>query len=138
VGEPVRGEETDLQKQLLRDGHTGVYVPAAVVHHRNPPARATERYVREWFQGQGMKRVRLGAAGTSANHVWRGAPRHLWRKCLTAGATYAVARWTRPSRVWLPAEIEMARTWGMILECRSSAGVPPVSAKDNRDGYPTA
>lgn len=120
-GEPVRGEDTEMQKQLLAKGHHGVYVPAAVVYHRNPPERMTESYVRQWFKGQGMKRARLSPPEMTGTPVWFGAPRHLWRKLLTHAVRYGATRWLRPARVWLPAEIEMARTWGVIEECRSAA-----------------
>ncbi len=118
-GALMRGEDTELIKQLVARGNAGVYVPDAVAHHRNPPERMTERYVRHWFMGQGMKLVRLAPTEFTGNHLWRGAPRHLWRKCLSAGAKYVVTRWTCPARVWLPAEIQMARTWGMIQEIRN-------------------
>ncbi len=112
-GETTRREESEFIRDLLTAGQTGVYVPDAIVHHRNPPERATERYVRQWYKGAGMADVRLGRVPSNA-HV----PRHLWRKLAESGLRFATARLTKPAAVWLPAEIEMARQWGVICELR--------------------
>ena len=115
----VRGEESKLLKQLLHGGCKGMYLPKAIVHHRNPPHRMTERYVRKWFIGYGMSEVRCGEVGPE--HCWFGAPRHTWKTVVLNGVKYLAARWTCPSAVWLRAEIKMATAWGMIIELRKQA-----------------
>ena len=116
--EAVRGEESELIKELLRLGATGLYIPSAVVFHRNPKYRMTERYLREWYCGLGMREVRLGQVGGSQQHSLFGAPRYLWRKLGRSALNYAFTRWTRPSAVWLRAEVGLAMNWGMIREFR--------------------
>jgi glycosyltransferase involved in cell wall biosynthesis len=115
----VRGEESQLLTQLLHDGCKGVYVPEAIVHHRNPRKRMTERYVREWFIGYGMSEVRCGEC--RLGHSWFGAPRHAWKTVVLNGVKFLATRWTGVSAVWLPAEIKMAIAWGVITEFRRQA-----------------
>ena len=117
----VRGEESKLLTQLLHDGCTGAYVPEAIVYHRNPRNRMTERYVREWFIGYGMSEVRCGEV--SRNHCLCGAPRHAWKTAILNCTKYLTTRWTCPSAVWLAAEIKMATMWGVITEMRRQARV---------------
>lgn len=120
--EPVRGEEIQVLKHLLRNGCTGLYVPDAIVLHFTPRRRMTEAYLREWCKGAGMLEVRLGEVEDPPGVPrWCGAPRYLWRKMLEGGIRYGLTRWTRPSEVWLRAEIDMAKTWGWISEMRRNA-----------------
>lgn len=121
TSDQVRGEESKLLTQLLHDGCKGVYVPKAIVHHRNPRNRMTERYVREWFIGYGMSEVRCGEV--RPEHCWFGAPRHAWKSAVLNGAKYLATRWICGSAVWLPAEIKMASSWGVITEIRRQARV---------------
>lgn len=114
---PTRGEDTEMIERLMTQGHHCVYVPAAIVYHRNPPERMTERFIREWWRGYGMAEVRLGAAQPTC-HMWLGAPRSAWKQLVFGAARYALTRWTRPARVWLDAEIQMAVAQGMITEFR--------------------
>ena len=46
-------------------------------------------------------------------------PRGYLRQFFLHAIRYITARWTRPSAVWLRAEIEMARNWGRVCEFRS-------------------
>ena len=119
-GSPVgnmRGEEIDLEKQLLKRGCKGLYVPAAIVRHRHAAHRCTERYLRHWYMGWGMSDVRTDIRAPDP-HIWFGAPRYYWKALVLNALKYASARWTRPSRVWLTAEIDMAFAWGVIVEHR--------------------
>jgi len=122
---PTRGEETELMRSLIKHKQRGYYVPSAIVYHRNPPERMTEKYVRKWFIGSGITKVRLGEVDASEIN-WFGAPRYLWRDLLESWSRYVLSRRTRRAETWLPYEISMAETWGMITEFRRVAkGRPP-------------
>jgi glycosyltransferase involved in cell wall biosynthesis len=116
----VRGEETVLQQHLLKGGYKGLYVPSAIVYHRHPARRQTERYLRKYFAGWGAMEVRQ-LAYSPVTHPWFGAPRYLWRRLIETACRYALTRYTRPSGIWLRHEIAMAETWGMICEHRRQA-----------------
>ncbi len=115
----IGAEDVEFMRAILTAGYKALYMPKAIVHHRNSRKRMAERYVREWFIGYGMSEVRCGAVNRS--HCWFGAPRHAWKTVVLNGAKYLATRWTCPSRVWLPAEIKMATTWGEITEMRRQA-----------------
>ena len=102
----------------LERGLPGRYLPDVIVHHRNPAERMTERYVREWFKGHGMSEVREGKVKSSAHWIF-GAPRYLWRYYFTTMFFYAIYRFTRPSKIWVGYECEMANVWGHICEFRA-------------------
>ena len=113
----VRGGETALLRELLSDGHRGLYAPSMVVHHRNATSRMTETYVRAYYHGAGVTEVRMSESRNGRKTCF-GAPRYLWLKLTKHAFQYAMFRWTRPSSVWLRAEIEMATSWGRITELR--------------------
>jgi glycosyltransferase involved in cell wall biosynthesis len=114
--EEVRAGETELMSRLLKQGHRRVYVPSAIIHHRNPPSRGTERYLFAHYKGSGITAMRVHPETTAS--TWFGAPRYYWWKLARNGSKYVISRWTRRSKVWLRALIEMARAWGMITELR--------------------
>ncbi len=113
----VRGGETALLRELLADGHKGLYVPSMAVYHRNTSSRMTESYVRAYYHGAGVTEVRMNES-RNGHKAFLGAPRYLWLKLTKHALQYAMFRWTRPSAVWLRAEIEMATSWGRITELR--------------------
>ncbi len=117
VGNPIRGEETYLLFQLLKRGLNGIYLPDAIVHHRNLAERMTERYVRQWYKGFGMAEVRDGKVEPGDRWLF-GSPRYLWRRYLSTMVLYACTRFTRPASVWLAHECRMAILWGQICEFR--------------------
>jgi glycosyltransferase involved in cell wall biosynthesis len=60
-GDAVLGEdELDLFRRLLAAGYRGNWVPGAVVEHVIPPQRASEKYVYDYFVGQGRALVAKG------------------------------------------------------------------------------
>jgi len=113
----VRGEETDLIHRLFHHGRRGLYVPDAIVYHRNPPQRATERYVFAYYKGAGMTEMRLKGS-PPCTRLWFGAPRYFWFKVVKHFFEYVIFRGTRPPRIWLRAEIDLATNWGRISELR--------------------
>jgi ADP-heptose:LPS heptosyltransferase/glycosyltransferase involved in cell wall biosynthesis len=116
-GGRVGPAELDWEERVLQAGHEGMYVPDALVYHRDPPWRMTEKYVRHWYVESGRNRVKQGEV--PGGHEWFGAPRYLWRECLTHALIYLATRWCGPSRRWLSAECRMALAWGSIRECRA-------------------
>jgi len=115
----IGAEDVEFMRALVTTGYKGFYTPKAVIYHRNPPHRMTERYVREWFIGYGVSEVRCGEICLS--HCWFGVPRHTWKTIIINSTKYLAARWTCPSSIWLRAEIKMATAWGMITELRRQA-----------------
>lgn len=114
------GEETALINELRRQGMRGFYVATAMVYHRTPKSRMTERYMRKWFKGLGVTAVRTGEY-EDTKRKWLGAPGYLWRQFLLHVRIFSVTRFLCPAFIWLPSEIMMARTWGAISEFRSRA-----------------
>ncbi len=115
--------ETQFIKEVRARGFAGVYVPGAVVRHRTLPERMAEGYVRRWFVRDGRAEVRLGQV--ARDRPWFGVARYYWRQLVVNALRYGLTRWLAPSSVWLPAEIAMARAWGVIAECRGGAGAAP-------------
>ena len=109
------GGETRLMTDLHADAVKAVWVPDAVVHHRNGAARATEAYLRQWYAGEGRSLVVDGTIG-NVGPAWLGVPRYLLRRWVASAVVYVSARWFTSPSVWLPAEIQMARTGGAIGE----------------------
>ncbi len=124
-------EDMVLLHQLQELGHAGVYVPAAVVHHRNAAMKMTERHVRAWHKGRGRSEVRLGHWPVHGRSVF-GAPLELWSGFVRAAVAYGVTRFIRPAPTWLDHEARMARRWGAICEFRAMASGIPASEGQTR------
>ena len=112
------GEETELQFRMGDRQIKGLYVPDAVVYHRDPLYRMTEKYLRWYHQARGRENILNGDYILTPGHLF-GAPRYLWRTFLSSSFQYLLTRWTRPPRVWLQAEIVAAAAWGEIMELRA-------------------
>jgi glycosyltransferase involved in cell wall biosynthesis len=116
----VRSEESELFHSLhAASGHAGpagMYIPRALVLHRTNASRASEAYVRRWYYGEGIARVRRNQI--DPGKMLFGVPRYLWRKLVMSALKYAVLRPFAPSKSWLVQEIEMASTLGIIRELR--------------------
>lgn len=110
----IGGEDAYLIRTLLDEGLNGIYVPTAIVHHRNPANRMTERYICGWFKSYGRSKVLRDELGKE--HCWFGVPRYLWKRLLINVVKYPLARWTCPSRIWLSAEIKAATVIGVVCE----------------------
>lgn len=118
-----RGDDTEFIQRLTSLGYRGWYQPSMIVYHRNPAHRTTEKYLRSWFKGNGMKEARL--QGPPSAPCWFGAPRYLWGQLLTSFTRYFISRPFCRADIWLPAEIRMARAWGAISEYRRLARAKP-------------
>lgn len=114
----VPGEESDFMRGLLATGEKGYYVPEMIVYHRNPVKRMTEKFLRQWYVGRGRADVRKGEVKIDLSSYWFGVGRWYWMELCRSALKYCMTRWTCSSKVWLPAEIRMATTWGNIVEGR--------------------
>lgn len=128
----VGGEETELLRTLLREGHTGRWVPGAEVHHLIEPSQMNLRYVRRRYRGWGRyaeyERLR---EGEKVPLLW-GRPRWAWRAAFENEVKYRLFRpFVAPER-WLSFLREASHAQGVLLgpperseERRDEAGVPP-------------
>ncbi len=133
----VRGEETEMERELLATKQKGMYVPNAVVHHYHQAYRCTEKYLRLYYAGLGVRIVRIGAEDIPVGRGWFTPPLWYWLRFARRVMRYGVLRVTAPDREWLKAEIDMSTTWGIIREYRrlakyrdrTSSGVGRANAK---------
>jgi glycosyltransferase involved in cell wall biosynthesis len=107
-GDQVLGEdELDLMRRLLAEGHRGVWVPNAVVEHLIPPERATEKFVYEYFIGQGQALVAKG-------QPWHHDAKRLKREATVERLKYLAKRNLAASPVWVGHLIRSALAKGQF------------------------
>lgn len=113
-------EETVLFRQLLAEGSSGVWVPAASVRHFVAANRLTREYVWRYFHGYGRTSVRLGdmEAFDDGPRLW-GVPRWLYRRYW--GARLAASAQRLAGRDWVEAYVSAATWAGVIEEVRNPA-----------------
>jgi glycosyltransferase involved in cell wall biosynthesis len=66
--ELLSGDENELMRRMLADGHAGIWLPEARVRHLVPRERMTLDYVRHYYRGIGRTDVRV--RGGSAPRCW--------------------------------------------------------------------
>jgi glucosyl-dolichyl phosphate glucuronosyltransferase len=96
------GEETAVIRQLLREGHTGWWVPEANVRHFIPRQRMSMASLGRFFRGVGAtEAIKKG----EENLPWYRKPRWLWRAVPQQWGAYLLvramgdtARWPRRYR----------------------------------------
>jgi glycosyltransferase involved in cell wall biosynthesis len=125
----VGGEDGDIQQRLFAARHQAMYVTKALVHHRTSLVRTTERYFRTYCRATGIEWVRNGHVPNGQRQFLH-VPLFIWFKCARHTIRYFLTRWTRPARVWLAEEYEMARYQGMLLEYRRRHRSLHISAAD--------
>jgi len=108
----LHGEETELFQRLMAHGEKGCYVADALVRHRIPAKRMTERYVRAWFHGLGVTRARVGEVGGGV--LCCAVPISVWFDLFYNALRYALTRWTGLSRLWLKPATKMAAARGIV------------------------
>lgn len=115
-GDQVLGEdELDLFRRLLSAGHSGNWVPGAVVEHIIPEDRATEKYVHDYFVGQGRALV-------AKDEPWH---RDATRMKSEARAEYVKYKMKRPlanSKTWVSHLIRSALAQGQHEALTSVSG----------------
>lgn len=95
------GEDHEFFLRMLQAGFTGVYEPAAVVHHRVGAERLERGYFRRWLHQNGRDVARLNRSHAPVGTpILMGAPRYLWREALrnSAAVLGATARGHRADR----------------------------------------
>jgi len=112
-GGSLRGEESDVVRKLLDQGHEGWWVPEATVRHQIPASRMTTAYVRSYFEGQGE--LLAMQEDSDDGPTWFGRPRWLWRRAVTSKASYCLHRLVSPPEVWVKHLSEASTNWGQLL-----------------------
>lgn len=112
----VRGEDAALLSAARERGCSGAYVPSALLYHHNPRSRMTERYLREWFMGDGIAAARFG--WYPGERRIAAVPLYVWKRLVASTLGFLATRWFAPVAKWLPLECDMARTWGIVTELR--------------------
>ncbi len=107
----LTGEESRLLLELLSEGKTGWWVPAARVEHCIPPERQTTSYIRRYYQGVG--RSEMISFPPSGSLRLFGIPVRICRDWLKWEVRYLWLRATRGPADWLPklALKSRARGW---------------------------
>jgi glycosyltransferase involved in cell wall biosynthesis len=111
-GIPLRGEETAIVRQMLKDGLEGWWIPDARVRHFIPKSRQRVKFVREFFFGQGLYYGTELPVGKYPEVF--GRPRYLWRQALESEARYRGGRLFRSPEVWIQHLAEAAQAWGQM------------------------
>lgn len=110
------GEEIDLVRRLLADGHTGLWVGTSVVRHYMHPQRLTPGFVRGWFQKVSMSETLRQPS--DASRPWLGVPRWALKAyCIEWLKEMASAR--RQDNRWIDAFTRRAQLHGMIRAARA-------------------
>lgn len=105
-GNVVLGEdELDLFRRLLKAGYQGAWVPGAVVEHMIPADRATEKYVYDYFVGQGRALV-------NNENPWHTDLAKLRSESRSEFAKYKVKRLIANSQTWVSHMLRSALAQG--------------------------
>ena len=112
-GSRMGGEETDVIRRALTDGHTGWWIPAACVRHYIPPERQTLKYLRRWFYAYGMY---LGRHEDADNRTAQllGRPRWLWKQMIVTELRYQIRRHLNDPKVWVAYMIAASSARGQM------------------------
>ncbi len=111
-GSTMSGEETDVMRKMITDGHTGWWVPDAKVLHFIPRDRQSVQYLRRIFGGMGEAETRWRKFAGTPRIL--GVPLPLLRSALRAEARYRRSRLTEAADVWLFRLIDAAKVWGHV------------------------
>lgn len=93
------GEETTVIRAILRNGGTGIWVPAANVQHVNSANRMTIEYLFDYYKKAGRTEAFL--TGPQHGRTIFGRPSWLWRHIVEAGVSFYWSRAFAPSAIWL-------------------------------------
>lgn len=126
----IVADETDLFRRIREAGHTGFWVPNAIVRHFVTRERMTTRYLWDYHFGLGRTSVRIDTLVTPWNTpVFRNAPRWLYVKAAKMRLA-AFGQWLRGQPAWAVSYARAAVDQGMICEYRSMKWRPPAKEND--------
>lgn len=116
------GEETNMLHNVLSDGGTGWWVPAARVRHFIPRHRQTWQYLSTYWHAQGVWAGRQIPPDDTPKFLER--PLWLWNRAFRQQLMYAIAR-LRYSRVELTGEFaDTRRAWGALSGYGAASELP--------------
>lgn len=113
-GEFVFGEdELDVFRRILAAGHKGSWIPGAVVQHVIPRQRITEKFVYDYFVGQGKALVANG-------NPWHRDLARLNSEARSEFLSYKMKRMFADSKTWVSHMIRSALAKGQFDALRKS------------------
>ena len=115
-GDEVLGEdELDLFRRLLAAGHRGQWVPDAGLEHLIPEERASEKYVFDYFVGQGRALVSKG-------DPWHEDRERFVKEAKSEYQKYKLKRLVSGSQVWVSHMLRSALAQGQAEAMDDRAG----------------
>lgn len=114
-GDLVHGEdELELLRRILANSHRGLWIPNAAVRHQIPAERATQKYVYDYFVGQGRALV-------SKNEPWHKDVAALKKESRWNYLCYRTKRYFASSEVWVSHMLRAALAHGQSVELQRLA-----------------
>jgi glycosyltransferase involved in cell wall biosynthesis len=112
----IGGEEIAVLQGILNSGGEGWWVPDAYIEHRVPRNRQTVRFLRRYFEGQGMNTAMSEAC---APPLLFGKPRSLVRQAIRFELAYLVKRAFGAPELWAPALVRASEARGRLKAASS-------------------
>jgi glycosyltransferase involved in cell wall biosynthesis len=106
------GEEWAVLQQLLEEGASGRWVPAARVQHVIPAERQSVRYLRRYYVENGTSLARTRSA--TGEKMLFGRPRWVWREALLQELAYRTRRVYASANVWSVHLRRASVAWGLL------------------------
>ncbi|MEO7360293.1 MAG: glycosyltransferase [Gemmatimonadaceae bacterium] len=121
-GSRMGGEETDVFRRALREGHTGWWIPKAAVRHYIPVGRQSRRYLRDWFDAYGQYLGLYDERKIVPRYYVLGRPRWLWRELIVHETRYQLNRHITSPKVWARDLIAASVARGQFRTYREKTG----------------
>jgi glucosyl-dolichyl phosphate glucuronosyltransferase len=109
----LRGEETAVLRQMIRDGLQGRWVPGAEVKHHIPKKRQTLKYLRSFYRGSG--RFCSMSDGENPAKIF-GKPRWALRKAVKNEVLFHIKRFFGKPTFWIDNFILANTSWGYFIQ----------------------
>lgn len=117
-GSRMGGEETDVFRRALADGHAGWWIPTAGVRHYIPAGRQTKRYLRDWFHAYGQFLGLYDPTTANTNFNFLGRPRWLWKEVVVREMRYQMHRHVRSPKIWVQDMVAASVARGQLKTSR--------------------
>jgi glucosyl-dolichyl phosphate glucuronosyltransferase len=102
------GEEVSVMKSMLLAGHTGWWVPDAIVQHYIPSHRQTLSYLRSYYYAAGKNNRSENSNGARRSQNW------VWRAALQNEFYYRINKSLRSPAVWIEYLKNASYWWGTL------------------------